>query len=147
MWEVQCTAGASRLGIRISRISLLIHLETKSISVRGTSAHFVTDRPTFLQSSRVRRPFKQTLPNSATRERALKANFSTAQEKFAILPQVAIPRELFLDLREYSDLIRIAFIYRSSLILYRINLKQHLIIKYYQAFSILKSARKCFSSV
>lgn len=45
--------GAHRrwLRIRINRISLLIHLETKSISVRGTSAHFVTDRPTFLKSS------------------------------------------------------------------------------------------------
>lgn len=46
------TSTDKHIAIRMNRISLLIHLETKSISVRGTGAHFVTDRPTFVGSNR-----------------------------------------------------------------------------------------------
>jgi len=49
-WRVQCSVSASSATRHKNKPNLLIHLETKSISVRGTGTHFVTNRPIFLES-------------------------------------------------------------------------------------------------
>ena len=48
--EFSDSVSASSATRHKNKPNLLIHLETKSISVRGTGTHFVTNRPIFLES-------------------------------------------------------------------------------------------------